>query len=51
MSEKIIRVVVTCRTEGCTNENYTLIVNDPGDVVVCGPCGVELVMVEPEQPE
>lgn len=42
---------VTCRTEGCMNEGYTLILTNPGHTVVCGPCGQTITDVEPVIPE
>lgn len=42
---------VTCRTEGCENEGYTLILTDPGHTVICGPCGQPIADIEPVIPE
>lgn len=42
---------VTCRTEGCMNNGYTLILTNPGHTVICGPCGQPISDVEPVIPE
>ncbi|WP_345751374.1 hypothetical protein [Microbacterium rhizophilus] len=39
---------VTCTTEGCLNKGRTISVPDSSDVVICGPCGAQLV--GPEEP-
>jgi hypothetical protein len=33
-------IKVTCRTDGCINENIAIPFETIGDTVVCGPCGV-----------
>lgn len=42
---------VTCRTEECANNGYTLILTSPGHTIVCGPCGETITDVEPLIPE
>ena len=42
---------VTCRTEGCENEGYTIVLNQPGHSIVCGPCGSLIVDIDPPLPE
>ena len=41
---------ITCRTTGCENEGYTLIVNRPGHTIICGPCGQPIVDIDPPLP-
>lgn len=50
MSE-ITRHAVTCRVEGCENEGYTLVLNNPGSLIVCGPCGVPITDIDPPLPD
>lgn len=42
---------VTCRTEGCLNNGYTLILTNPGHTIICGPCGQVITDIDPPLPE
>lgn len=42
---------VTCRTEGCENADVTLILTSPGHAVICGPCGQQIIDIDPPLPE
>lgn len=42
---------VTCRTVGCENEGYTLVLSQPGHSIICGPCGVQITDIDPPLPE
>lgn len=42
---------VTCRTDGCSNKGYTIILNGPGHTIICGPCGLPIADVDPPLPE
>ena len=33
---------VTCHTTGCENENIGIEIIEPLEIVICGPCGVEI---------
>ena len=41
---------VTCRTEGCENAGYTLVLSNPGNTVICGPCGQQVTDIDPPLP-
>lgn len=41
---------VTCRTEGCENGGYTIILSRPGHSVICGPCGQPITDIDPPLP-
>lgn len=41
---------VTCRTEGCENEGYTLVLSQPGHTIICGPCGQPITDIDPPLP-
>ena len=34
-----MNIKVTCRTENCENAGYGILLTDPEDLVICGPCG------------
>ena len=42
---------VTCRTEGCENNGYTLVLQKPGHTIVCGPCGQPILDIDPPLPD
>lgn len=42
---------LTCRTDGCFNQNKSIIVNSVGEEVWCGVCGNEIVDIDPPLPE
>lgn len=42
---------VTCRTEGCENNGYTLVLQKPGHTIICGPCGQPILDIDPPLPE
>lgn len=42
---------VTCRTEGCENENIGIVVESPSQVILCGPCGQQITDIVPPLPE
>jgi len=33
---------VTCRTEGCSNQDFAIAFPDPEDLVICGGCNNEI---------
>lgn len=35
-------IKVTCRTQGCINENIAIAFDEIGDTVVCGCCSVQI---------
>lgn len=41
---------VTCRTVGCENAGYTIILKWPGHTIICGPCGIPITDIDPPLP-
>lgn len=41
---------ITCRTVGCENAGITIVLNKPGQVIVCGPCGQQITDIDPPLP-
>lgn len=35
-------VNVTCHTDNCENSGVSIPFENPADLVICGPCGVEI---------
>jgi len=45
-------VLVTCQTKNCENSNIAIPLQDPENLVICGPCGNEITdRKEAEQAE
>lgn len=42
---------ITCRTEGCENAGYTLVLTRPGHSIICGPCGQPITDIDPPLPD
>lgn len=42
---------VTCRTEGCENNGYTIVLNTPGHTIICGACAEQITDIDPPLPE
>jgi hypothetical protein len=38
---------VTCHTDGCENKDIVIPFEDPADIVICGPCGIQIEDVIP----
>lgn len=37
-----MNINLTCRTEGCLNQGFTIVFPDPADLVICGGCHNEI---------
>lgn len=42
---------VTCRTDGCENNGYTILLFKPGHSIICGPCGKTITDISPPLPD
>ena len=42
-------VDVTCRTEGCINQDFTIAFPDPAELVICGGCHNEITDKKPQE--
>lgn len=42
---------VTCRTEGCENAGFTILLKSPGHVIVCGGCNQQITDIDPPLPD
>ena len=38
---------LTCHTEGCLNQDFTIVFPDPADLVICGGCHQEITDKKP----
>lgn len=42
---------VTCHTVGCENDGIGIVIIEPGEIIVCGPCGQQITDIVPPLPE
>lgn len=42
---------VTCRTEGCLNRGYTIVLTSPGHTIICGACSKPITDIDPALPD